>query len=161
MYRFTGQKLGWLPSAGNAGPHAVTGFRLRRETLTQPQAATRQSSRLAGCECPHQRLLVPTIAPSCSPLLRGSTFSSGKTYASGNAETSWLPKAQSCIKLGLACASAGAREVFPCLSAGQSNPEGWQMVAGGRLGTAGETTTGHGGQKGLHPGGMPESCVCE
>ena len=160
MYRFTGQKLGWLPSAGNAGPHAVTGFRLRRETLTQPQAATRQSSRLAGCECPHQRLLVPTIAPSCSPLLRGSTLSSGKTYAGGNAGASCLPKAHVCIKLGLARASVGAREVFPCLSAGQSNPAG--LAEGSRWSfRGGETTTGHGDQRGLHPGGMPEPCVRE
>ena len=35
------------------------------------------------------------------------------------------------IKLGLVHASAGLREVFPLLSAGQSNPEGWQKVAGG------------------------------
>ena len=35
------------------------------------------------------------------------------------------------------------------------------MVAGGRLGAAGETTTGHGAQRGLHPGGMPEPCVRE
>ena len=34
-------------------------------------------------------------------------------------------------KLGLAHVGAGLREVFPLLSAGQSNPEGWQKVAGG------------------------------
>jgi hypothetical protein len=39
------------------------------------------------------------------------------------------PPAQGCIKLGLARASAGGREVFASLSAGQPNPEGWQMVA--------------------------------
>jgi hypothetical protein len=38
---------------------------------------------------------------------------------------------KSCIKLGLARAGTGRREVFPFLSDGQSNPEGCQMVAGG------------------------------
>ena len=38
---------------------------------------------------------------------------------------------QSCIKLGLAFDGTGGRKVFPLLSDGQSNPEGWQKVAGG------------------------------
>ena len=38
---------------------------------------------------------------------------------------------QDCIKLGLARAGTGGREVFPLHSDGQSNPEGWQKVAGG------------------------------
>jgi hypothetical protein len=46
---------------------------------------------------------------------------------------------QGCIKLGLARAGTGGREVFPLLSDGQSNPEGWQKVAGGSF-VAGGTT---------------------
>jgi len=38
---------------------------------------------------------------------------------------------QGCIRLRLAGAGTGGREVFPLLSDGQSNPEGWQKVAGG------------------------------
>jgi hypothetical protein len=37
---------------------------------------------------------------------------------------------QGCITLELARADASGREVFPLLSDGQSNPEGWQKVAG-------------------------------
>jgi len=60
---------------------------------------------------------------------------------------------QGCIKLGFALASAAARAVFASLSGGQPNPEGWQMLAGGRFGAAVETTTGHALRRGLHPGG--------
>ncbi len=34
--------------------------------------------------------------------------------------------------------------------------QGWQPVAGGRFRAAGETTTGHASQSGLHLGGMPD-----
>ena len=36
-----------------------------------------------------------------------------------------------CIKFGLALDDTGGRNFFPLLSDGQSNPEGWQKVAGG------------------------------
>jgi hypothetical protein len=65
------------------------------------------------------------------------------------------------LKLGFVLASAAVREVFASLSTGQPNPEGWQMVAGGRFGAEGETTTGHALRRGLHSGGMPEACVRE
>ena len=39
-------------------------------------------------------------------------------------------RGQGCIKLGSPRAGTGGREVFPLLSDGQSNPEGWQKVAG-------------------------------
>ena len=68
-------------------------------------------------------------------------------------------KVQGCIKLRFARASVAVREIFASRSAGQPNPEGWQRVAGGRFGAAGETTTGHALRSGLHPGGMPEACV--
>ena len=41
-----------------------------------------------------------------------------------------VESAQGCITLELAGAGMGGREVFPLLSDGQSNPEGWQKVAG-------------------------------
>jgi len=69
------------------------------------------------------------------------------------------PSTQGCIKLRFALASAAAREIFASRSAGQPNPEGWQRVAGGRFGAAGETTTGHALRSGWHPGGMPAACV--
>ena len=40
------------------------------------------------------------------------------------------PTAQGCLKLGLARAGTGGREVFTLLADGQSNPKGWQQVAG-------------------------------